>query len=89
MSLADTVETAKLSGKLVFAVLGAMKEVEADANRERTGESFLAAEATGRRWGGPLTFEGPEDIWAASLAGGSQRPADPDRHASWKELLRP
>lgn len=65
VSLTEAIDTTSPGGNVVFAVFGAMAEVESDLNRERLKESYRAAKAAGRRWGRPSPFHHPENVRVA------------------------
>jgi len=53
ISLGDAIDTSTATGKMMFTVLAAIAQFEADLNRERTMEGLAAARARGRKGGHP------------------------------------
>ena len=53
ISLGDAIDTSTATGKMMFTVLAAIAQFEADLNRERTMEGLKAARVRGRRGGHP------------------------------------
>lgn len=63
-SLTESIDTTTASGRLVFAVFGAMAEFERDLIRERTAAGLAAARARGRTGGRPSKMT-PDKLAAA------------------------
>ncbi len=55
ISLGDSIDTSTATGKMMFTVLAAIAQFEADLNRERTMEGLASARARGRVGGRPKT----------------------------------
>lgn len=53
ISLGDSIDTSTATGKMMFTVLAAIAQFEADLNRERTMEGLASARARGRKGGHP------------------------------------
>lgn len=53
VSLGDSIDTSTATGKMMFTVLAAIAQFEADLNRERTMEGLASARARGRKGGHP------------------------------------
>jgi DNA invertase Pin-like site-specific DNA recombinase len=69
-SLTDSIDTQSASGKLLFAVLGAIAEFERDVMLERTHEGLRKAKASGKKCGRKPTPPEVIALAAAMVLGG-------------------
>lgn len=61
-SLKESIDTTSPAGKMIFAVMAAMAEMERDLIRERTAEGLKAARARGRKGGRPAVDKEKLDL---------------------------